>query len=117
MIDKTARLRWRAQRIQQYLNHLPLRHYRAIIFGSVARGDFTLESDTDLLIISDELPESPKARLDILCDPRLATPEIEPLGWRETDYQRRRQNGDPFLVVLDQEGLPWEIFAQRYLSP
>jgi predicted nucleotidyltransferase len=117
MIDKTARLRWRAQRIQQYLNQLPLRHYRVIIFGSVARGDFTLESDTDLLIISNELPKSPKARIDILFDLRLETPEIEPIGWREDDYQHRLNTGDPFLAVLGREGIAWETFAQRYLHP
>lgn len=66
-----------------------------------------LESDTDLLIISDELPKSPKDRLDILFDLRLETPEIEPIGWREDDYQRRRAAGDPFLAVLDQEGIPY----------
>ncbi|MEB3289986.1 MAG: nucleotidyltransferase domain-containing protein [Leptolyngbya sp.] len=115
MVDKTARLRWRAQRIQTYLSRLPLQHYRAIVFGSVARGDFILESDTDLLIISDELPPSPKARLDILFDPRLETPEIEPIGWREEDYQRRKAAGDPFLRVLEQEGIPWETFAHDHV--
>ncbi len=114
MVDKQARLRWRSQRIQHYLSALPLTHYRAIVFGSVARGDFIQESDTDLLIISDELPESSKARLDLLFEYRDQTPEIEPIGWREVDYQRRKAQGDPFLNVLETEGIAWEQFSQKY---
>jgi len=114
MVDKEARLRWRSQRIQQYLSCLPLTHYRAIVFGSVARGDFILESDTDLLIISDELPESPQARLDLLFECRDSTPEIEPIGWREVDYQRRKAQGDLFLTILETEGIAWEEFKQKW---
>ncbi len=100
-LDRSERL----SRVKAYLAHLPLTNYRAVIFGSVARGDFVAESDTDLLIISDDLPEDFGERLDLLFDARGFVPEIEPVGWRWTDWIRRRQEKDPFLPVLLQEGL------------
>ena len=42
--------------MRRYLRAFGISQYRAIVFGSVARGDFTAESDTDLLVVSDELP-------------------------------------------------------------
>lgn len=38
---------------------------RVVVFGSVVRGDFTPNSDIDILIISDNLPESMEERLKI----------------------------------------------------
>jgi predicted nucleotidyltransferase len=71
----------RLARVQRYLAALGLERYRAIVFGSVARGDFTADSDTDLLVVSDEQPVNPKARVDVLFDIRDMAPEIEPIGW------------------------------------
>lgn len=101
-LDRAERL----ERAHRYLDELGLRNYRAIVFGSVARGDFTAESDTDLLIVSDELPSDPRQRLDLLFGARNLAPEIEPVGWREEEWDRRRREGDPFLAVLEREGMP-----------
>ncbi len=38
---------------------------KVIVFGSVVRGDFTPNSDIDVLIISDNLPESYEERVKI----------------------------------------------------
>lgn len=110
MLDKKEQRKWRSRRVEQYLSRLPFSQYRAIIFGSVARGDFIQESDTDLLIITNEFPPSMKGRLDILFDLRDETPEIEPIGWREDEYQNRKANGDPFIQVLETEGVSWDQF-------
>jgi predicted nucleotidyltransferase len=95
----------RLERVQRHLAALGLERYRAIVFGSVARGDFTADSDTDLLVVSDELPVNPKARVDVLFDIRDMAPEIEPIGWREADWTRREAGGDPFIGVLRREGI------------
>jgi predicted nucleotidyltransferase len=76
---------------------LGLTRCRALVFGSVARGDFVAESDTDLLVVSDELPEDPRSRMDRLYSVQPALPEIEPVGWREVDWVRRKAAGDPFI--------------------
>jgi predicted nucleotidyltransferase len=73
----------RLERAHRYLDELGPRNCRAIVFGSVARGDFTAESDTDLLIVSDELPSDPRQRLALLFGARNLAPEIEPVEWRQ----------------------------------
>lgn len=95
----------RLARARRYIEALGLRRWRAIVFGSVGRGDFTAESDTDLLVVSDELPADLRARLDSLLSVRELAPEVEPIGWREEDWRRREQEGDPFIAVLQREGL------------
>ncbi len=57
-LDRTERF----ERVRRYLRAFGISHYRAIVFGSVARGDFTAESDTDLLVVSDELPPDLRER-------------------------------------------------------
>lgn len=100
-LDRLERL----ERARQYLAALGLRRYRAIVFGSVARGDFTAESDTDLLVVSDELPVDVMERMDVLSKARTVAPELEPVGWRVADWRRREANGDPFVVILLKEGV------------
>jgi predicted nucleotidyltransferase len=107
MISLPADPRDRAERmarVRRYLAALGLVNYRAIVFGSVGRGDFTAESDTDLLVISDELPAGVRERLDLLYAVREVAPEVEPIGWREEDWRRRERDGDPFIAVLRREG-------------
>jgi predicted nucleotidyltransferase len=100
-LDRAERL----ARVRRYLGALGLARWRAIVFGSVGRGDFTAESDTDLIVVSDELPADPRARLDLLFSVRELAPEVEPIGWREEDWRRREREGDPFIAVLKSEGL------------
>jgi predicted nucleotidyltransferase len=95
----------RLQRARRDVEALGLRRWRAIVFGSVGRGDFTADSDTDLLVISDDLPPGLRERLDVLFDARDVAPEVEPIGWREADWQRRARERDPFIAVLEREGL------------
>lgn len=90
---------------RRYVDALGLTRWRAIVFGSVGRGDFTADSDTDLLVISDDLPADLRARLDLLFAVRDVAPEVEPIGWREADWQRRAGECDPFIAVLEREGL------------
>jgi predicted nucleotidyltransferase len=96
----------RIARVRRYIAALGLSRWRALVFGSVGRGDFTADSDTDLLVISDELPADVRARLDLLFGVRELAPEIEPIGWREDDWARRERAGDPFIEVLKRDGLP-----------
>ncbi len=94
----------RFARAQTYVAALGLVGWRAIVFGSVARGDFTADSDTDVLVVSDELPLELGARLDRLASVRDVAPEVEPIGWREEEWQRRAGQ-DPFVEILLREGV------------
>lgn len=104
-LDRLDR-RERLERAGRYLDALKLGRLKAIVFGSVARGDFTAESDTDLLIVSDELPQDRRQRLDVLFRALDVAPEVEPIGWTLDEWQRRRERGDPFVAVVEREGVP-----------
>jgi predicted nucleotidyltransferase len=95
----------RLARVRTYLGELGLRRYRAWVFGSMARGDFTKESDTDVLVISDELPVDRKRRLDRMFDARMVAPEIEPVGWLASELREREATNDPFLEILRREAV------------
>lgn len=87
-----------------YVSSLNLKKYKAIFFGSYARGDFNYVSDIDLLIISDELPEGLNERLSFLNLKRCNTPEVEPIGWTIKEYQIREDKNDPVIRILKEEG-------------
>jgi predicted nucleotidyltransferase len=93
------------QKVRQYLSSLGLKKYRAILFGSYARGDFNYASDIDLLIISDELPESLNERLSFLNLKRWGVADVEPIGWTEKEYALRKKKNDPFIGLLEKEGI------------
>lgn len=90
---------------KKYLDSLGLKKYQAILFGSFSKGDFNEASDIDLLIISDELPENLNDRLSFLNQKRWETPEVEPIGWTEKEYAIRRKKNDPFIGLLEKEGI------------
>lgn len=98
-------LPWRLARVQAFLHRLPLSRVRAIVFGSVGRRAFSVGSDTDLLVISDELPAGIRARIDLLGDLRDGLGEIDPVGWTEVEWVRRLAAGDPFAACVVREGI------------
>ncbi|GAA6735027.1 hypothetical protein YIM1640_21860 [Thermus oshimai] len=55
------------------------------LFGSVARGDFNLESDLDLLVVSPALPQDPLERARLLRE--------EPRGLLPEEFARLRAKG------------------------
>lgn len=103
-LDPRLSLDWRLERVRNYLARLPLAHVRGIVFGSVARRAFGVGSDTDLLVISDDLPAGVRERIDLLGDHRDGLGEIDPVGWTEREWAERRA-GDPFGALVAQEGI------------
>lgn len=93
------------EKAKRYLLSLGLKKYRAILFGSFAKGDFNYASDIDLLIISDELPEGINERLSFLSLKRWDTPDVEPIGWTVKEYELRKAKNDPFIEILEKEGI------------
>ena len=76
------------------------------MFGSVARRAFGIGSDTDLLVISADLPAAVRGRIDLLGDHRDGLGEIDPVGWTEAEWERRVTARDPFAELLVREGIP-----------
>jgi predicted nucleotidyltransferase len=95
-MNRRVELERRLDEAHSYIASLPLGKFRAYIVGSVARGDFVRESDTDILIISDELPVDFWERAALLEGYRL-NPRIEAIGWREEEWTRHRLEKNPLL--------------------
>jgi uncharacterized protein len=57
----------------------------AVVFGSVARGDFNRWSDIDVLVVADEIPLGAAERLDVVAPwPAGIQPVVwTPAEWRE----------------------------------
>lgn len=66
-----------------------------LLYGSIARGDFNLWSDVDVLVVSDALPLHPLARSEAL--QRLVLPGIEPKGLTLREYQDAETRDRPFV--------------------
>lgn len=74
-----------------------------VVVGSVARGDFNVWSDLDVLVIADTLPDSGRTRLELLHT--AAPPGLQPVGWTPQELMRRRDRSDPMAVEADEVGV------------
>lgn len=75
-----------AQRVRQALGEA-----RVYLYGSVARGEFNVESDIDLLVVSPRLPEDPLERFTFL--QRLNLGRVEARGLTPEEFARLRAKG------------------------
>ena len=93
-----------AEPIREALQPLAEHIRLAAIYGSVAKGNDTAESDIDLLVVGDdELTLESLYRLLEPVETRLER-RIEPTLYTTAEYRRRREAGHPFLQrVLDGE--------------
>jgi predicted nucleotidyltransferase len=75
----------------------------AVVVGSVARGDFNLWSDLDVLVVADGLPASGRARLDLLM--RHAPPGLQAIGWQPEELAERLGRRDPLALEALRAGV------------
>lgn len=66
----------------------------AVVFGSVARGDFNVWSDIDLLVIADRLPDRPQDRTAALG----AAPRVSAVAWRPAELRQQIERSNPIAV-------------------
>jgi len=76
----------------------------AAVVGSVARGDFNVWSDVDLVIVAEGLPERLPDRLELLMEGR--APRVEPIGFTPAELEEARRRGNPLVIELDSIGVP-----------
>ncbi len=88
--------------VRRLAERLPVR--QAAVVGSVARGDFNVWSDVDLVIVADVLPERRLDRLELLMQDR--PPRVEPIGFTPAELAEARRRGNPLAVELDSVGIP-----------
>jgi predicted nucleotidyltransferase len=85
----------------------------AAVVGSVARGDFNVWSDVDVVVISDRLPPRIPDRSAILAAG--APAGVEAVGYTREEFRRALARGDPLATSAVQEGvaLRGEAFLRR----
>jgi hypothetical protein len=69
----------------------------------VARGDFNVWSDIDVLVIADKLPERLPDRLAALGDH--APPGIQAVGWTPEELARQAKRRNPIAVEALERGV------------
>jgi uncharacterized protein len=79
---------------------LPVR--AAVVFGSVARGDFNLWSDVDLLVIVDAIGGNPLERSDALGPRR---PKVQPVAWRPEEWRTQLARANPIARESHDRGV------------
>ncbi len=73
-----------------------------ILFGSYARGDYTEESDIDVLVVSDDLPTDPREAFHLAF--RIENPKIEPTAMNTGIFMRKLEEGSTFILEIIEEG-------------
>lgn len=78
----------------------------AVVFGSVARGDFNVWSDIDLLLIAERLPARPQDRLLALGDKvENAPPGLAPVIWTPDEFRSQLNRGNPIAREAVERGV------------
>ncbi|CAN5605346.1 nucleotidyltransferase domain-containing protein [soil metagenome] len=74
----------------------------AYLVGSVARGDFNLWSDIDVVIVVDELPGRFLERVDLFSD---GPPGVEVFPFTPEELESERRRGNPLVLEVDDVGI------------
>lgn len=74
----------------------------AVVFGSVARGDFNLWSDVDLLVVADGAFGAPHRRTASLGD---RPPLVQPVLWTPEEWDTAEARGNPIAVEAVEHGV------------
>lgn len=91
---REARARMRslaAEYVERLALHRPIR--AAALVGSVARGDFNVWSDIDVVVVVEALPERlPDRALALVM---VAPAGVQPIGFTPAEFERAYRRGDP----------------------
>ena len=77
-----------------------------VLYGSVARGDFGVGSDVDILIVAEGLPEKFEDRLKTLFDINPTTAPIEPIGYTPKEFEELLKRRHATALYAMDEGIP-----------
>ncbi|MBI4408301.1 MAG: nucleotidyltransferase domain-containing protein [Gemmatimonadetes bacterium] len=83
-----------------------------VVIGSVARGDFNLWSDVDVLVIADRLPERALERLDTLGE---RPARVQPIAWTPAEWRAERARGNPMAKEALERGV-WLVGSADQLA-
>jgi len=85
-----------------------------ILFGSLARPDYSERSDVDLIIIANSFPKNVDARSKslFLLNPSFAP--IEPIGFLPSEFEKMIEKRNCTAIFAMEEGIP--LFGEQYFN-
>ena len=75
----------------------------AVVVGSVARGDFNVWSDVDVIVIAEGLPQRAPDRLGLLALD--APPRVQPVGFSKDEFEEARRKRNPLVLEATERGV------------
>jgi hypothetical protein len=87
-----------------YVESLALRVHvlAAVVVGSVARGDFNMWSDVDVVVVAESLPERAPERGRVLAED--APGGVQPVGFTRTEFEAAVERGSPLATEAASAG-------------
>ncbi len=76
-----------------------------ILYGSMARGDYGVGSDIDIIVIAKNLPESLDERLKVMAELNDTTAPIECLAYTPREFRRMLKHTHPTALYAMDDGI------------
>jgi predicted nucleotidyltransferase len=80
----------------------PLGVRAVVVFGSVARGDFNVWSDVDVLVVAEHLPTRALDRWAALGE---VIPRLQPVAWTPDEWRREHRRSNPIAAEAIEDGV------------
>lgn len=92
------------EKLESFLDRVkPLNPRALILFGSYARGDFTEESDIDVILIAENLPKKLIERRSLSSLYHLK--KLMAIGYYPEEFMEELRRGNPFIHEVLNEGV------------
>jgi hypothetical protein len=73
-----------------------------VLFGSYARGDYTNESDIDVLVVSDVFPRDPREGFAMTYTMKF--PKVMPVAMNTQVFLKKLNEGSTFILEIIEDG-------------
>ena len=73
-----------------------------VLFGSYARGDYTNESDVDVLVVSDVFPRDPREGFAMTYTMKF--PKVMPVAMNTQVFLKKLNEGSTFILEIIEDG-------------
>lgn len=100
-VEREQRLALARAHVEQIGRRIPMTG--AVVAGSIARGDFNLWSDIDVVVVSDALPAPGPAREQALAGE--AAPGLELHGYTSAEFIHALERGDRLALEAVERGV------------